>query len=357
MKKRIYSNAPSNSGFSLIDIMVGMVIGLLAILVIMQVLSVYEKQKQRTTGNADAQTSGSVALYSIGREAGFAGFGLPLFDTRNTPLHCDPSITVDHDANPATPNIDIFPISIVDGGNAPGASDTIQIRYAPNQTGGLPVTVTSILNAGVPAPLQPIVRVDNNLTCSNNDIVVIINGTVCGATSVNSLTSTNEITLNSFPASLMQGSSLACVGAWTQSAYAVNNNQLERNGVAIVANIVNVQAQYGVSNVASSNQIAQWVDASGGTWAAPTIANRNRIKAIRLAIVARNGLPEKTNVTAGCSSLTTAAPTGLCAWEGSAGSPAPAIDLSNTPNWQRYRYRVYETIIPLRNMIWSQNTL
>ena len=57
-------------------------------------------------------------------------------------------------------------------------------------------------------------------------------------------------------------------------------------------------------------------------------------------------------------SLTAAAPTGLCAWEGSATSPAPAIGLSNgDANWNKYRYRVFQTIVPLRNVIWSKDTL
>jgi type IV pilus assembly protein PilW len=90
-----------------------------------------------------------------------------------------------------------------------------------------------------------------------------------------------------------------------------------------------------------------------------SVADRNRIKAVRIAVVARNGLLEKTNVDGStvCSSLDSAAPTGICSWAGTAESPAPAIDLSNDANWQQYRYRVYETIIPLRNMIWSKNTL
>ena len=63
-------------------------------------------------------------------------------------------------------------------------------------------------------------------------------------------------------------------------------------------------------------------------------------------------------VTTACSSTTAAAPTGLCAWAGSVASPAPAIDLSpGDPNWARYRYRVFETIMPLRNVIWAKDTL
>ena len=84
-------------------------------------------------------------------------------------------------------------------------------------------------------------------------------------------------------------------------------------------------------------------------------------------MVARNGLQEKNIVTDSCSSTTLASPTGLCAWDATsaapAGSapgtnfPAPVIDLSNDPNWQNYRYRVFETVIPLRNMIWSSSAL
>ncbi len=122
--------------------------------------------------------------------------------------------------------------------------------------------------------------------------------------------------------------------------------------------VVNLQAQYGIAASANSNQVTQWVDASGGTWAAPTVANRNRIKAIRVAVVARNAKIEPDVVTAACSSTTAAAPTGLCAWAGSVGSPAPTVDLSQgDANWARYRYRVFETIIPLRNVIWAKDTL
>ncbi|MEW6562752.1 MAG: PilW family protein [Pseudomonadota bacterium] len=60
----------------------------------------------------------------------------------------------------------------------------------------------------------------------------------------------------------------------------------------MAANIVNVQAQYGISATASSNVVTQWVDATGGTWAAPTVNNRNRIKAVRVAVVARSDKPE-----------------------------------------------------------------
>ena len=45
--------------------------------------------------------------------------------------------------------------------------------------------------------------------------------------------------------------------------------------------------------------------------------------------------------------VTTAQPT----WDD--GSSAGAtLKIDNLPNWQRYRYRVFQTIVPFRNLMW-----
>ena len=58
----------------------------------------------------------------------------------------------------------------------------------------------------------------------------------------------------------------------------------------------------------------------------------------RLALVARSSLFEKDVVT-------TAAPV----WDGSDGAP---IDLSANDDWGYYRYKVFQTVVPLRNLPW-----
>ena len=123
--------------------------------------------------------------------------------------------------------------------------------------------------------------------------------------------------------------------------------------------VVNIQAQYGISASASSNQVTSWVEPSGATWGSGvlTVANRNRIKAIRIAVIARNAKVEQSSVSSLCSSTTVANPSGVCAWDGSAFA-APLVDLHYADaNWDQYRYRVFETTIPLRNVIWSKDTL
>lgn len=137
----------------------------------------------------------------------------------------------------------------------------------------------------------------------------------------------------------------------------VANGNLLANGTPVVAGILALKAQYGVAATPNSNTVAAWVDAGTAPWNAPTSAERDRIKAVRLALVARNAHYERDLVSNACSSTTADAPTGLCAWAGSAASPAPTIDLSNDPDWQHYRYRVLETIIPLRNVIWARPLL
>lgn len=349
----------SQLGLSLVELMVGLVIGLVTTLVIMQIFSTFEGQKRSTMGSADAQTNGSVALFSMQRDLQMAGFGLPVFNKQNPPLKCNPTVTVDHDDNAATPAIDMFPISITDGGG--GLSDTIRIRYSEdgaNSKAGVAIGIDSLLGSNA--------IVENNLGCNGTDhvdsntgvgdVVMISSGATCNMTRVNNTNAYLAANPKHIPLAsttgVVNGASISCMGAWNQFTYIVVNNQLQRNvasqvnAVPLVSDIVNIQAQYGIADTATSNKVTSWVSASA-PWDAPTIDQRNRIRAVRVAVVARNGQLEKTNVTA-------AAP---IAWADVNGSPAPSIDLSADADWQRYRYRVYETIIPLRNMIWSSNTL
>jgi type IV pilus assembly protein PilW len=329
------------------------VIGLLATLVIMQVFTVFEGQKRTTTGSADAQTNGSIALHTIGHELQMAGYSLlPVTDS---PLECT---AMNFGATGIT---DISPVTITDGGAAAGASDSITVRYGDSASGGVPAQITGVGLAGAND-----VTLDNNLGCQVGDITLITNGNSCSLSSATALTGTTIVTLADITGAIVNVN-FSCLGAWTVALFRVNPNYdptdpansqafLERNGAPSVADIVNVQAQYGISANAGSNLITQWVDASGG-WAAPSVADRNRIKAIHIAVVARNGLLEKDIVTTACTTAKGTVNNGPCAWDDTSVDAAPEIDLSNDPDWQHYRYRVFETIIPLRNMIWAKDTL
>jgi len=346
----------SQVGFSLVELLVGLIIGLLATLVIMQVFAVFEGQKRSTTGNADAQTNGSIALHSIQRDVQMAGFGLPVpsADKENTSLKCDPSPTLDHDANPATPALGLFPLVITDG-----ISDVITVRYSRVAGfGAIPVKIINSANATEATGMA----VENNLGCQVNDLVLISRGTSCVMTKIANAHGDPDFTHLTLAATtpsgapLSAGSKLTCMGNWQDYRYEVLNNQLMLNGEPVVSEVVNVQAQYGVSDTANRGVVTSWVNATGA-WAAPTVTERNRIKAIRIVVVARNGLLEKQVVTASCTTAKGTANNGPCAWDDADFSAAPRIDLSAGVNWQNYRYKAFETIIPLRNMLWSKDVL
>jgi type IV pilus assembly protein PilW len=227
-------------------------------------------------------------------------------------------------------------------------SDVIAIRSGGSAMAGVPTAIRSVAGATV--------TVDNSFACAVNDVAVLMNHAACNMTRVTAIPSLVGVTLQS-PVGAAANVNLSCLGAWAETRYDVLDGFLRVNGVPTVPGVVNMQAQYGVSATAQSNVITAWVDAAGGTWGAPTVANRNRIKAVRVAIVTRSNLLERDDVSTQCSSEIAANPTGVCAWDATSVNPAsqaPKIDLSNTANWQRYRYRTFETIIPLRNMVWSR---
>lgn len=353
---------PRQAGFTLMELMVGMTIGMIATIVIVQVMSVFEAQKRSTTGTADAQTNGGIALYSIARELQMAGY--PLFPGTDSALSCTTTTSSVAGITQITP-VTITEVAAVAGVSP--ASDSITIRYGSTTTTGALAGATPGVQTQITAMVGNAATVGSNLGCQVNDITMVNTGPVCAISAATAVSASGVSPISVTVANTTgatSGANLACLGTWNEVTYAVNaaTGNLERtarvNGVAgaatpIVVGIINIQAQYGVSTTSNSNQITSWVDASGGTWAAPTVANRNRIKAIRIAVVARNAKMEQSDVTLAAPIMWAGTVTpDTTVW------PAPTVDLSpGNTNWARYRYRVFETIVPLRNVIWSKDTL
>jgi type IV pilus assembly protein PilW len=365
----------SQKGFSLVELMVGLVIGLLATLIISQTMGVFQGQQRSTTGTADAQTNGGIALYSISRELKMAGY--PLLPTGQASVPDSALDCTTTNLNTAVSGVtSINPVTITDG-----TSDSLTIRYGDSQNGGIPTKITSYTNT-TDSTLgnYSSVRVQNGWGCNANDVVVITGNSTCDIRKMVPATTESGsvigpvlddntgsyVRITSQPTGSLNDFDFSCLGSWNEVTYAVVNGNLERSvnggaGETIVTGIVNLQAQYGIAVTANSNQITQWVNATGSTWAAPSVADRNRIKAVRIAVIAQNPQIDNNIVTTTCNQTTS---TGLCAWQDlpvggaiTVASPAPSVDLTGIANWNKYRYRVFETIIPLRNMVWAKDTL
>ena len=122
-------------GFSLVELMVGLVVGMIGVVIMMQIFSVSEGYKRTTTGGDDAQNNGAIALYGIQRDLRQAGQGTNSFNGLVPPnaaasligcnitlragvtINANGPVTINHasipagDANTDTLNNNISPIN------------------------------------------------------------------------------------------------------------------------------------------------------------------------------------------------------------------------------------------------------
>lgn len=351
------SSGTLQAGFGLVEIMIAMLIGLLTTLAIMQTMSVFEGQKRTTSGTADAQTTGALALYKLQQFSQMAGFGLPIYNPNYQPTECAVAPVI-NDALTGWTDIGMLPLEIADGGG--GQSDSITIRYASNNPldataeskGGIPMTVNGAAGATL--------TVATNMGCKAGDVALLMEnspGSCAMARVIGAPAGGTTIALDMAIPFAKANDKVSCLGNWVQRTYATDGNgNLTENGAIVNGDIVNLQAQYGLvdaGNVTGSNVVTAWVDATG-VWA-PAMLRANpvqykQIKAVRIAVVARNPVLEKEPVAQSCA-------TGPCSWKDPGLGAPPAIDLTADPDWMRYRYRVFETIIPVRNMVISREAM
>jgi type IV pilus assembly protein PilW len=348
-----------NAGFSLVEIMVGMAIGLLSTIIIMQVFSLFEGQKRTSTSGSDAQTNGGVALYTIERDMRMAGYGFA------DAVGC----ALGRSFNGTTlASLTLMPVAIGNGAGGNG-SDTVTILGSNKSSWSVPVRV-------ITNHYQAATEFNTNATVgiSQNDLLIAyesIGGSpVCTLFQINNTDPVLNPLVHSagswngnstiFPASGYSTDALLLnTGSFLAHTYSLDaNGNLNFADYSSATNtsssqvlspdIVNLQAEYGFdtrAGVQTDGQVDTWsatmidADASGITGDAGDI---QRIYAVRFAVVARSGLIEKPDPATGVCTTTTASPV----WAGG------AVDLTALANWQCYRYKTFETVVPLRNMLW-----
>ncbi len=342
-------------GFSLVEVMVGMTLGLLAVLVIMQAFSVFENQKRTTTAGSDAQENGLMATVQLEQDIRNAGAGLTdsaAFNCSSIFSYYDPGSGTPTIPAPGVPSSVMAPVTITDGGTT--GSDTVTITRGTGFLGSIPVTITS----GMPQPSSEL-NVNRTTGFANGDLILVSQGGNCTVMEVTQVQGAalkiqhnpgssgstynpaanfyNTAPGNTWP-TFTTGAKILNFGRLVINTYSVdtshNLQMVDASAVTttLVKDIVSLQAQYGIAATGSQN-VTQWVDATATTgFNSLDSAKVKRIKAVRITVVARSGKKEGGNVT-------TSYPGG--------------VNISTLPDWQKYRYRVYTTIIPLRNIIWA----
>ena len=351
-------------GLGLTDLIVGLAIGLLATLVIIKVSLLFEARRKSTTGIADAQMNASYALANLARDVRMAGHGLGPAEA----LGCFVRRTL---GTTVLPDWELWPVTIIDG--VDGAPDTLLVLSSGK--------AQSLTAARLIAPYtvsSDVLMVNSTLGMTVGDTLLLheSGNTQCPLIKVTGIpTGDYRVRHTSLPSGLLtatayqEGAAVINLGAIHYQRYTINaSNQLllERydgtadatadmwQASAFASDVVSLQAQFGYdarATLSGALRVTRWnsafIDAnSNGTTG--DIDDLRRILAIRIAVVSRSA--ERSDQ--GCSS---AMPTWRAANETTGVMEDTPIAVDTIADWACYRYRVFQTEIPLRNLIWSDS--
>lgn len=365
-------------GMSLVELMVAALIGLIGSVVIFQVFAVFEGQKRTTTSGGDAQTNGALALFTVERDLRMAGYGINNLDF----LGCTIRGWDEQTGGGTAFTLTLVPVVIKPSGAAaptdPPAdpladpdSDMIAVTYGTGELLPNPASITQ----NMPSPSSDF-KVNNRYGFKEGDLVIAAEpGKDCTLAQVSTLPGTPGQTDNVIhnsgnytdpnsgaqvatrynkPAGLGvsygTNGKLFNLGALPSSnVYSVRSGQLmlqQRLSAASTAatpiydGIVKMRAQYGKDTSVPADGIVDVFDDVTPT----TAAGWAQVLAVRIAIVARSSQYEKGEV----------APPAITLWEASAAAPVTAGETwALTADERHYRYKVFQTVVPIRNMIWK----
>lgn len=436
-------------GFTLVEILVGLVLGLIAMIIMFQVFATFENQRRTTVGGTDAQSSGHLSMYTMEREVRLAGLGLMyLFrdvDRYDGQLACPGGVaTYSAKAGSVTKaaGAPVVPVLVADGG---AGADTFTVTYGPSAAAGAPNLLlnavdSATLGGGIRVAAAPFVDAPptKNAVFNKGDMIMVAQPGLKKHCVRLRLSAVQAVGDPAKPDTLLKvdppeeenppagtadfmpvggytvdpgtPSFVMHVGSLSQTQYQINASQQltvglpGQAGTAIAEGAVSLQVMYGVGAKpgeapsaglplcdakgvnASCQGIKAWTDAKnydGVDWhkldTVPAgiaamdqrLTDIKRIKAVRIAVVTRSqnlerdvlygagqAIVPKATCTAAGDVVGAAGAMRICAWadglnpDGTAHT-APRIDLTGMADWDRYRYRVYETVIPMKNVIWG----
>lgn len=381
----LHSTAPARPrphGFTMVELLVGMALALVTTVIIAQVITNAEGLRRTTSSGADAQVNGAIGLYALTRDLQSAGYGLashgaawgcpvraqfgnaPMLNLTLAPA----TITADANGNATL-------LTLSAGRLGPALPMVVKANHA-NGADAFTVTSTQGVSTGdvmlaIPAAWS------NTLWCTAFQVAA---GTTANGTFA--LTSTVVPHVGSATASwnpATAGTLMPTAGYTADTALLMNlgrivlrdyrienealvmrelqaNGTMPAAGTVLASGIVRLVMLYGRDTSATRDGVIDVYD----TTTPNTADGWSRVVALRVALVARSNQREKEAVTTASPVWqlgTTPAVTGSAAC--AQGSTRQCMTLTlpsstgTSTEWQHYRYRVFDTVVPLRNVLWS----
>lgn len=374
------------AGFSLVELMVSIVIGLLALLFATRMMTDSESNKDGALGGSESMQNGMMAMFSISADAEQAGYGL------NDPIlaGCD-TIFMDRKgfalAAAMRGATEVHPLAaavITNGGEGPddvtlyagsATSGTATVRLISNYNGGTQIALDRAPYGFAVGDVIVAAPEDGDGQCALAQISTLANDpAMLGFASTADRFNNGGLGRN-FPGSATRVFNLGRSANLPFHTWRVDDGVLRLratnlgnsggDGEAVADNIVSLKAQYGFDTRAVAAfdpelgmQVREWsntmIDADGdGVTGNP--GDYQRVAALRIAVVARNKSPQRVAASGTCNTTTEALEVFKTAQPSGVTAVPVTLDLdveADSVDWKCYRYRAFETVVPLRNAGW-----
>ena len=313
-----------NKGFSLVELMVGLLIGMLVLLATTSMALQFGQSQKAGLGANNALGDGASALELMGhslRQAGLGFINQVSFGSGGQVCNSFQGITP------------FAPLTITLGSQ----TDSLSIAYGKGIGG---VSSPKITQTPYPTDLTAVQFANTSQFSVNEQVVVADSAGNCTLATVTAVTPTTA----SFNGTTTGNTLVAFypIGTLHMETWSVTNRKLQftdvnRGQVIVSDNVVAMKVQFGL--VDSSENFAGY-GTVGGT--------PSTIHSIRIALVLKNINRQKGN-SAQCVNSSGAVPSKdvpIDNW-------GMTVDVSGIPDWQCYTFKVVTQTFPLRNFMWG----
>ncbi|TAK77894.1 MAG: hypothetical protein EPO12_13895 [Aquabacterium sp.] len=349
-------------GFTLVELMVGVLLAMLTTVVIAQVLAMAEGQKRTATSGNDAQVSGALALYTFQRDLQMAGYGVV---SNPGAMGCTVQYGADSDKN-----FLLAPVVITEGDK--GGPDTISVLMSNHTGASMPIklaaahgatdshfTVSGAMDINAGDVLIAIPKLhDSTLHCSLLTVTDNASGTaeekISGTNIPHAAVSSGVIPSSGFDTDAY----VVDMGSMVYRTYSISSGQMLQSGTLSTAtgkttqqdlypSVVNLQAFYGQDSDGDGkvDKFTTTTPANASEWAT--------VMSIRLAVVTRSAEFQKEEVTTGPISWNVGKDAAVTGATTCGDSQCIDLKVDTQDDWKHFRYRMFETVIPLRNVLWN----
>jgi type IV pilus assembly protein PilW len=350
-------------GLSLIEIMVGMAVGLVGTVAIMQVYAVNEEMKRTTVSTGEAQLNGTLALFSMERDLRMAGWGMS--DSQGLALGCTSMHWAQNGVAQAVRSF--VPASLNNKDDAP---DELSVIYGTDSQRMLPTTLTADM-----ADPDSDLALDNAAGIDVGDVLMLVEtGKDCTLMQVTAiapggvLTHTGSGYFNPPPGTVTptyaKGALVFNLGqpvgrrfAISEKGHLTATDFLTAGAEQTISpDVIDMQAEYGWDDGSNGGTVEDRIVDRYSTVSPANRSQWKQILALRVAVLARSGKQERATTVGGeevCNATTEAS---FPRWGEDRANTFPMLPRE----WDGsapfcYRYRVFETVIPLRNVIWRKD--